>query len=221
VRVFLADDSVLFREGLARLLKEAGFEVIGQCGDAKELLLSVGHARPEVAIVDIRMPPSYTAEGLEAAHHIRVDHPDVGVLLLSQYVETTHAMNLIAEGGGGLGYLLKDRVSNLSELADAVRRVADGGTVIDPEVVTRLLERRRRKTPLDNLSERERAVLALMAEGRSNQAIADRLCLSGKTVESHVRSLFMKLQLAPAPEDHRRVLAVLSYVRSCAPLSGN
>jgi len=216
VRLFLADDSVLFREGLARLLQEAGFEVVGQAGDAEQLLGDVRRLRPDVAIVDIRMPPSYTDEGLVAAHRIRMQDAGVGVLVLSQYVETAYAMTLIAHGAEGLGYLLKDRVSNLGELAEAVRRVGDGGTVIDSEVVGRLLERKRHTSPLDDLTRRERAVLALMAEGRSNQAIADRLCLSGKTVEAHVRSIFTKFDLMPAAEDHRRVLAVLNYLRSSA-----
>lgn len=214
MRVFLADDSLLFREGLARLLREGGIEVIGQAGDAAGLLRGVRRLRPQVVIVDIRMPPSYTDEGLVAAHRLRMEDADIGILVLSQYVETAYAIMLMAHGAKGVGYLLKDRVSNLGELTDAVRRVGTGGTVVDSEVVSRLLERRHRMSALDDLSERERAVLVLMAEGRSNQAIADRLHLSGKTVEAHVRSIFVKFNLMPAAEDHRRVLAVISYLRS-------
>jgi DNA-binding NarL/FixJ family response regulator len=216
VRVYLADDSVLFREGLARLLQETGFDVVGQAGEAEDLLKGVRRLRPQVAVVDIRMPPSYTDEGLVAAHRIRMEDADVGILLLSQYVETAYAMTLMENGAKGLGYLLKDRVSNLQELTDALRRVGSGGTAVDPEVVSRLLERKRHTSAVDDLTDREGAVLALMAEGRSNQAIADRLHMSGKTVEAHVRSIFVKFNLMPAVEDHRRVLAVLSYLRSSA-----
>jgi DNA-binding NarL/FixJ family response regulator len=214
VRVVLADDSVLFREGLARVLEDAGFDVVGQAGDAADLLQLVRAKQPDVAVVDIRMPPTHTAEGLRAAQQIRTEHPEIGVLVLSQYVETAHVMNLRGEGSARVGYLLKDRVSDLAEFAEAVRRVGSGGSVIDPEVVSQLLGRRRASDPLAALTDREREVLALMAAGRSNQAVCDRLFLSPKTVETHVGSIFTKLGLAPAPDDHRRVLAVLAHLRS-------
>jgi DNA-binding NarL/FixJ family response regulator len=211
----VADDSLLFREGLVRLLNETGFDVIGQAGDAEALLtlLETAESGPEVAIVDIRMPPTHTVEGLEAALRIRSDRPEVGVLVLSQYVETHHAMKLVGDGKGGTGYLLKDRIADLEEFADAVRRVANGGSAIDPEVIARLV-RSAGTQPLDLLSDREREILGLMAEGRSNQAIAERLVLTEKTVESHVRSIFTKLDLYPTPDDNRRVLAVLTYLRA-------
>ncbi len=218
MRVVVADDSLLFREGVARLLSDAGFEIIGQAGDAEELLGLIRDPSPgegpDVAIVDIRMPPTYTSEGLEAAIAIRAQRPDVGVLLLSQYIETFHAVKLIADGRGGIGYLLKDRVADLEGFRDAVRRVGSGGSAIDPEVIARLLQRRRARESLEALSDREREILELMAEGRSNQAICGRLFLTEKTVESHVRNIFTKLDLHPAPDDNRRVLAVLAYVRS-------
>jgi DNA-binding NarL/FixJ family response regulator len=214
MRVVLADDSVLFREGLARLLQEAGFDVVGQVGDAQRLLALVRTSRPDVAVVDIRMPPAHTNEGLLAARTIRQEAPGVGVLILSQYVEAEHAMRLIADGADGLGYLLKDRVSDLAQFAEFVRQVGEGGSVIDPAVVSLMLSRSRTRGPLDDLTAREHEVLALMAEGRSNQAIGERLFLSLKTVETHVGSIFSKLGLLPAPDDHRRVLAVLTYLRS-------
>jgi DNA-binding NarL/FixJ family response regulator/class 3 adenylate cyclase len=214
MRVMLADDSILLREGVARLLTDAGFIVVAQAGDAKGLLEAVAADPPDVAIVDIRMPPTHTDEGLRAAHQIRSEHPDVGVLVLSQYVETDYAMELVSEGAAGLGYLLKDRVANVQEFTDAVKRVAAGGSVIDPEVVSRLVGRARKASPIDALSEREREVLALMAEGRSNQAISERMFLSPKTVEGHVRNIFTKLGLMDTPDDHRRVLAVLTFFRS-------
>jgi DNA-binding NarL/FixJ family response regulator/class 3 adenylate cyclase len=214
MRVILADDSVLLREGVARLLSDAGFTVVAQAGDAEELLAAVNTDPPDVAITDIRMPPTHTDEGLRAAHRIRGEHPGVGVLVLSQYVETDYAVELVAEGAGGLGYLLKDRVANVQEFTDAVRRIGAGGSVIDPEVVSRLVGRARQANPLDALSDREREVLALMAEGRSNQAISERMFLSAKTVEGHVRNIFTKLNLSSAPDDHRRVLAVLTFLRS-------
>jgi DNA-binding NarL/FixJ family response regulator len=214
VRLVLADDSLLLREGIARLLIEAGFEIAGQAGTPDELLDAVRAFRPDVAIIDIRMPPTHTDEGLRAAESIRAEHgTSVGILVLSQYVETTFAMRLVADGAGGVGYLLKDRVEDLDEFADAVRRIAKGGSVIDPEVVAQLVGRRRAKVPLDDLTEREREVLALMAEGRSNQAICDRLFLAPKTVEAHIANIFSKLELIPAPDDHRRVLAVLAHLR--------
>ena len=214
LRIVLADDSVLMREGIALLLTEAGFEVVAQVGDAQELLIAVREHRPDVVITDIRMPPTQTDEGLRAAEAIRAEHGTaVGVLVLSQYVETTFALRLVGEGSGGMGYLLKDRVDDLEDFGDAVRRIARGGSVIDPEVVAQLVGRRRAHVPLDDLSEREREVLALMAEGRSNQAICDRLFLAPKTVEAHIANIFSKLELLPAPDDHRRVLAVLSYLR--------
>lgn len=214
MRVMLADDSILLREGVARLLSDAGFEVVAQHGNADDLLEAIWAHPPDVAIVDIRMPPTHTNEGLVAAHRIRAEHPQVGVLVLSQYVETDYAMQLVSDGAAGLGYLLKDRVANVQEFTDAVRRVGAGGSVIDPEVVSRLVGRARTAGPLDSLTERERDVLALMAEGRSNQAISERMFLSPKTVEGHVRSIFTKLGLLATPDDHRRVLAVLTFLRS-------
>jgi DNA-binding NarL/FixJ family response regulator len=214
LRLVLADDSLLLREGIARLLIEAGFEVVGQARTPDELMKAVREFRPDVAIVDIRMPPTHTDEGLRAAESIRAEHgTSVGILVLSQYVEPTFAMRLVADGAGGVGYLLKDRVEDLDEFADAVRRIAKGGSVIDPEVVAQLVGRRRAKVPLDDLTDREREVLALMAEGRSNQAICDRLFLAPKTVEAHIANIFSKLELIPAPDDHRRVLAVLAHIR--------
>ena len=214
LRIAIADDSVLMREGMARLLAEAGFDVVSQSGDATQLLAAVREQHPDVAIVDIRMPPTHTDEGLRAAEAIREEHAmGVGVLVLSQYVETSFALRLVADGAGGMGYLLKDRVDDLEDFADAVRRIARGGSVIDPEVVAQLVGRRRARVPLDDLTEREREVLALMAEGRSNQAICDRLFLAPKTVEAHIANIFSKLELLPAPDDHRRVLAVLAYLR--------
>jgi DNA-binding NarL/FixJ family response regulator len=214
VRVVVADDSVLFREGLAQLLEGSGFEVVGRAGDGQQLLASVSAQRPDIVITDIRMPPTYTIEGLEAAVEIRKRLPQVAVLLLSQYVETTHAVRLLEQGAAGLGYLLKDRVADVREFIDAVRRIAAGGSAIDPEVVSELVVRRRRRDLVGELTERERAVLTLMAEGRSNSAIGASLHLSPKTVEGYVRTIFMKLQLEPAEEDHRRVLAVVTYLRA-------
>jgi serine/threonine-protein kinase len=213
LRVVLADDSVLLREGLARLLTEAGFDVVGQCGTAEDLLAMVRATRPDVAVVDIRMPPTHSNEGLVAADAIRAEYNGrVAVLVLSQYVETEFALRLVTDGGGGVGYLLKDRVADVREFAESLRRVARGGSVIDPEVVALLVNRRRARGPLDDLTDREREVLALMAEGRSNQAICDRLFVTSKTIETHIASIFSKLELLPAPDDHRRVLAVLAYL---------
>lgn len=214
MRVILADDAVLFREGTARILTEAGFEIAGQAGDAPGLLDLVRQSPPDVAIIDIRMPPDRSAEGVEAAVEIRRTSPGVGLLLLSQHVETHYAMRLMTEFDGGVGYLLKDRVSDLAAFAGDVRRVASGDCVIDPELVARLVARKREGDPLAALTERERRVLALMAQGRSNSALSAELCLSAKTVEAHVRSIFTKLNLAPDAGDHRRVLAVLAFLRS-------
>jgi DNA-binding NarL/FixJ family response regulator len=214
LRVVLAEDSVLLREGIARLLEDGGFEVVGQAGNADELMLKVRSYKPAVAIVDIRMPPTHTDEGLRAAKEIREKHPETGVLVLSQYVETGYALDLLAESAEGVGYLLKDRVSDLDEFRGAVRRVAEGGSALDPTVVSQLVGRRRRDDPLDELTPREREVLELMAEGRTNAAIAERLFVTERAVEKHVTSIFSKLRLAPAAEDHRRVLAVLAYLRA-------
>lgn len=214
MRVALADDSVLFREGVAQLLEGSGFQVVGRAGDGAELLAIVESNRPDIAMTDIRMPPTHTIEGLETAIQIRERHPGVAVLLLSQYVETTHALRLLEKGAGGLGYLLKDRVSDVREFVNAVRRVAAGGSAIDPDVVAQLVVRRRRRDLVGELTEREREVLKLMAEGRSNSAIGALTHTSLKTVEGHVRNIFMKLELEPADEDHRRVLAVLTYLKA-------
>jgi DNA-binding NarL/FixJ family response regulator len=214
LRVVLAEDDVLLREGLASLLERSGFEVVGQAGDGAQLLALVDAETPELVVVDIRMPPTHTAEGLEAARRIRAEHPRVGVLVLSQYVEPHHAIQLLQDGAGGVGYLLKDRVTDVNEVVDAVRRVATGGSVIDPEVVAQLVGRRRTRDPIQELTERERQVLTLMAEGRSNQAIGERLFLSPKTVEAHVHSIFTRLDLHATPDDHRRVLAVLAFLRA-------
>jgi DNA-binding NarL/FixJ family response regulator len=213
-RIVLADDAVLLREALAAALAAAAFDVVGQAANVPELLALVESQRPDVAIIDVRMPPTHTTEGLEAARQIRVKYPGIAILVLSQYVETRYAVDLVRDDPSGVGYLLKDRVTRVADLADAVRRVAAGGSVIDPEVVSRLLGRQRRHSPLDELTAREREILGLMAEGRSNQAIADRLVLELKTIEGHVRAIFAKLELEPAAEDHRRVLAVLAYLRS-------
>jgi DNA-binding NarL/FixJ family response regulator len=209
----VADDSVLVREGVARLLADAGFEVVAQVGDPDALLRAVRDERPEVAIVDIRMPPTHTDEGLRAAQAIRAEHgTSVGILVLSQHVEPSFALRLVNDGVGGVGYLLKDRVRDVDDLAEAIRRIANGGSVIDPDVVAVLVGRRAR-VPLDDLTAREREVLGLMAEGRSNQAIGDRLGMARKTVEAHIATIFSKLQLEPAADDHRRVLAVLAHLR--------
>jgi DNA-binding NarL/FixJ family response regulator len=214
MRVVLADDSVLLREGIARLLEDAGFEVVGQADDADQLLLKVRSYGPDVAIVDIRMPPTHTDEGLRAAREIRETYPGTGVLVLSQYVEKEYALDLLAESAEGVGYLLKDRVSDVTEFADAVRRVGEGGSALDPAVVAQLVGRNRKDDPLDRLTPREREVLELMAEGRSNHAIADRLVVTERAVEKHVTSIFGKLRLPADAADHRRVLAVLAYLRS-------
>jgi DNA-binding NarL/FixJ family response regulator len=212
VRVIVADDSVLLREGVVRLLAEAGFEVVGQAGDGEELMRKAKAHKPDVAIIDIRMPPTHTDEGLRAARAIREQLPDTGVLVLSQYLEEEYALELLGEDAAGVGYLLKDRVSDLDRFSEAIRRVAEGGSALDPEVVSQMLGRRRVEDPLEELTPREREVLGLMAEGRSNQAIADALVVSERAVEKHVTSIFAKLELPPAAEDHRRVLAVLAFL---------
>jgi DNA-binding NarL/FixJ family response regulator len=214
VQVVVAEDSVLLREGIVRILEGADIEVVGQAGDAEDLLRKVRAHKPDVAITDIRMPPTHTDEGLRAAHEIRNELPDTGVLVLSQYVEQGYALDLLADNAAGVGYLLKDRVGDVDAFIDAVRRVSDGGSALDPEVVSQLLGRRRRDDPLDELTAREREVLGLMAEGRSNHAIAEALVVTDRAVEKHVTSIFSKLDLANTPEDHRRVLAVLAYLRT-------
>ncbi|HEX6651139.1 MAG TPA: response regulator transcription factor [Thermoleophilaceae bacterium] len=214
MRVVVADDSVLLREGVVRLLEENGFEVVGQAGDADDLIRKVRAHKPDVAVVDIRMPPTNTDDGLRAALEIRAELPDTGVLVLSQYVEEGYALDLVGESAGGVGYLLKDRVADVDRFVDSVRRVADGGSALDPEVVSQLVGRARRDDPLDELTPREREVLELMAEGRSNNAIAEHMTVTERAVEKHVTSIFGKLDLAPAPEDHRRVLAVLAFLRA-------
>lgn len=213
MRIVVADDSMLLREGLVRLLADAGFDVVGKAEDAAGLMRSVELTRPDVAIVDIKMPPTYTEEGIDAAQEIRGAHPHVGVLVLSQYLESRYAMRLLEDAPDKVGYLLKDRVSDIAVLADALKRIDEGECVIDPTIVSRLLKRPREPGPLDELSDRERDVLALMAEGRSNGAISRTLFLSPKTVEANVRQIFQKIGLQQSPDDHRRVLAVLTYLR--------
>ena len=214
MRVVVADDSVLLREGVVRLLEESGIEVVGQAGDAEELLRKVRAHKPDVAVVDVRMPPSNTDDGLRAAQQIRAELPEVGVLVLSQYVEEGYALELLEDGAEGVGYLLKDRVAEVERFIDAVRRVGDRGSALDPEVVSQLVGRRRDENPLLELTPREREVLELMAEGRSNQAIAKELVVTERAVEKHVTSIFSKLDLTSSPDDHRRVLAVLTYLRA-------
>jgi serine/threonine-protein kinase len=214
VRLLIADDAVLMREGLARLLTDAGFEVAGTASDADELMRLVELRKPDVAIVDIRMPPTHTDEGLVAADRIRAASPSVGVLVLSQYLESRYAMRLLEHYPERVGYLLKERISEVAVLTDAIRRIGEGECVIDPTIVARLLNRQRERGPFDDLSEREREVLSLMAEGHSNGGICQKLFLSPKTVEAHVRHIFQKLGLQETPEYHRRVLAVLTYLRA-------
>ena len=213
MRVVLADDSVLLREGVARLLQDGGFEVVGQASTADELLLKVRSYSPDVAIVDIRMPPTHTDEGLRAAREIREKFPQTGVLVLSQYAEPGYALELLSESAEGVGYLLKDRVADVEEFRAAVKRVADGGSALDPTVVSQLVGRRRRDDPVEDLTPREREVLELMAEGRSNQAIAERLFITMRAVEKHATAIFHKLGLGQQPTEHRRVLAVLALLR--------
>jgi len=214
LRVIIADDSVLFREGLARVLEGAGFEVVGQASNAEELERLVAHESASLVILDIRMPPTQTVEGLVAAKRIRHDHPEISVLLLSHHVESHHALELLGQSPDRVGYLLKDRVGDLSEFLDAVRRVGNGGSAVDPLVVSQLLGRKRSLDLIEDLTDRERSVLALMAEGRSNDAIASTLKISPKTLEAHIGTIYSKLELEPAGGDHRRVLAVLNYLRS-------
>ncbi|MBX9246419.1 response regulator transcription factor [Actinotalea ferrariae] len=213
MRIVLAEDSVLLREGLVRLLREAGHEVLAAVDHADAVVPAVLEHRPDVAVLDVRMPPTFTDDGLRAAVAARAALPELGVLVLSQYVEESYARDLLADGRGGVGYLLKDRVQDLDALEDAVARVAAGGTVLDPDVVAQLLVQRRPVDPVETLTPREREVLALMAEGRSNGAIAQRLVVSAGAVEKHVANLMAKLGLAPAEEDNRRVLAVLAWLR--------
>jgi DNA-binding NarL/FixJ family response regulator len=217
MRVVVADDAMLTREGIVRLLKEAGVDVVAEAENADDLLRLVRVGRPDAAIVDIRMPPTHTDEGLVAARRIRLEHPDVGVLVLSQYVEPSYAMRLLDEHPERVGYLLKERVFDVAVLVDALRRIGEGETVIDPTIVSRLFGRRRREDPLEALTAREKEVLGLVAEGLSNKAIAARLFVTERTVEAHVKQIFAKLRLEANPESHRRVLAVLSYLRAGGP----
>ena len=214
MRVVLADDTMLLREGVALLLAEAGFDVVGQASNAQELVAVVGEATPDVAIVDLRMPPTHTDEGLRAALEIRASNPKVGVLVLSQHADVGLAMKLLADGAEGVGYMLKDRVADLEDFADAIRRVAAGGSALDPTIVSQLLARRRADGPLDDVTAREREVLELMAEGRSNQGIADRMAISERGVQKHVTSIFDRLGIPAGTDDHRRVLAVLTFLRA-------
>jgi DNA-binding NarL/FixJ family response regulator len=213
MRLILADDSVLIREGLASVLREVGFEVIGQVSDAAQLLRLVEADPPDVCVIDIRMPPTHTTEGLVAALEIRRRHPRMGVLVLSQHVETHYAMELLGNNASGVGYLLKERLSHIGEVIDAIRHVAAGRSVIDPTIVSRLIGKHREQDPIATLTSRERDVLALMAEGRSNRAIGERLFLSAKTVETHVSSIFSKLEIEDTPDDNRRILSVLTWLR--------
>ena len=214
MRVVIADDTMLLREGVALLLGEAGFDVVGQADSAEALIASVDETKPQVAIVDLRMPPTHTDEGLQAALAIRARHPHVGVLVLSQHADVGLAMKLLADGAEGVGYMLKDRVADLEDFADAIRRVAAGGSALDPTIVSQLLSKRRAKGPLDEVTAREREVLELMAEGRSNGGIAERLEISERGVQKHVTSIFEKLGIAGGSDDNRRVLAVLTFLRA-------
>jgi DNA-binding NarL/FixJ family response regulator len=215
MRVVVADDAIILREGLARLLHEAGFDVVGLASDADELLELIEQSEPDVAIVDIRMPPTHTDEGLRAAQEIRRRRPATGILVLSQYVHTRYALELLSGGTDGVGYLLKERVSDLAELSSSIQRIGKGGSVLDPAVVGQLVGRHRHgHNPLEQLTDREQEVLALMAEGRSNKAIAERLHVTEHTIEKHVKNIFATLRLPPSPDDHRRVLAVVAYLNA-------
>ncbi len=213
VRIVIGEDQALLRQGIVRLLGDAGFEVVAEAGDAPDLLRKVAAHRPDVAIVDVQMPPENTDDGLRAALEIRATQPGIGVLVLSQYAEERYAVDLIGDDAAGVGYLLKDRVTDFTLFADAVKRVAAGGSVLDPTVVAHMLGRRRRDDPLAELTPREREVLELMAEGRSNKGIAEALVVTPHAVEKHVTSIFLKLGVATGAEDHRRVLAVLQFLR--------
>ncbi|MGN6430248.1 MAG: response regulator [Gaiellaceae bacterium] len=215
MRVVIADDSVLLREGVARILEDAGFEVLGLSGSAADLMLKVRSYEPDLAVVDIRMPPTHTDEGLQAAKLIRARWPQVGILVLSQYVQARYAVELLAQGTERVGYLLKDRVSDLNELSTSVKRIGEGGSVLDPAVVSQLVgQRRKGDTPLEDLTNRELEVLTLMAEGRSNKAIAERLYITEHTVEKHVKNIFATLRLPQTEDDHRRVLAVVTFLNA-------
>jgi DNA-binding NarL/FixJ family response regulator len=214
MRIVIADDSMLIRDGLAMLLTEAGCEIVGTAENAAQLLSIIEHTQPDVAIVDIKMPPTHTQEGIAAAREIRRTHPSIGVLVLSQYLESEYAMRLLTDVPERAGYLLKERLSDIAVLIDALKRIVEGECVIDPTIVSRLVHRPRDPGPLDYLTDRERQVLMLMAEGRSNQAISHQLFVSPKTVEAHVRQILLKLGLRESPDDHRRILAVLTYLRS-------
>lgn len=214
--MMLVDDASLVREGIARLLRDEGFEVVGQRGDAVGIVAAVEETGPDVVVLDVRMPPTHTTEGLDAAVELKRSHPEVGILVLSQYVETHQAVELLTGAHSGVGYLLKERVTTHTDLVEALTRVAAGGTVIDPEVVRRVLQTPRRADPLDRLTEREREVLGLLAEGHSNAAIADLLETTARTVESHTGRIFTKLDLEATPTTHRRVLAVLAHLRASA-----
>jgi len=214
MRVVVAEDTMLTREGIVRLLEDAGVEVVGQAEDGDALLRKVAGTRPDIAIADIRMPPTHTDEGLVAAQRIRAEHPEIGVLVLSQYVEPSYAMRLLEEHPEKVGYLLKDRVFDVAVLVDALRRIGDGETVVDPTIVSRLVGRQRREDPLAELTAREREVLELVAEGMSNRAIAARLFVTERTVEAHIKQVFLKLGLTDTPDNHRRVLAVIAFLRT-------
>lgn len=214
MRIVIAEDSILLQEGLVRFLTESGHDVVATVGDADSLITAVAEHQPDLAVIDVRMPPTMSDDGLRAALRIRNDYPDIKILVLSQYVEEEYASELIADQQGGIGYLLKERIADVAEFQEAVLRVGGGGTVLDPEVVSQLLARSRRRDPLERLSPREREVLALMAEGLTNSAIADALVVSDGAIEKHVSNIFTKLDLAPAPNDHRRVLAVLKWIDS-------